>query len=112
EIQTVMFPSGFASPFVPGALDQNAAHRLRGRGEEMTPAIPVLWLIAADQPKVRLVNQGRGLERLARPLGGQPGRGQLTQLVVDEREQLFGRTRVASLDGGQDVGDVTHDRPA
>ena len=39
---------------------------------------------------------------------GQPGGGELAQLVVDEREQLGGGLGVALLDGGQDVGDVGH----
>ena len=66
--------------------------------------------VAADQPEVRLVDQGGGLEGLARLLVGQPGGGELAQLVVDEREQLGRGLRVAGLDGGQDLGDVGHDR--
>ena len=46
---------------------------------------------ASDQPQVRLVDQGRGLERLPRLLLGQLLRGQLAQLVVDQRQQLLGR---------------------
>ena len=41
---------------------------------------------------------------------GQPGGRELAQLVVDERQQSLGGLRVALLDGGQDAGDVGHDR--
>ena len=57
------------------------------------------------QPQVRLVDQGRGLERLAGLLLGQLLGGQLAQLVVDQRQELLGRLGVALLDGRED--DVT-----
>ena len=73
------------------------------------PRLFQCWaLLRVHQPQVRLVDQGRGLERLARLLLGQPLRGQLAQLVVDQRQQLLGGVRVALLDGGQDAGDLAH----
>ena len=57
------------------------------------------------------MDQGRGLQRLARLLLGQPLGRELAQLVVDQRQELLRGVRVALLDGGQDAGDVTHDRP-
>jgi hypothetical protein len=54
----------------------------------------------ADQPQVGLVDQGGGAEGLARLLLGQPLGGELAQLVVDQRQQLAGRLRVALLNGG------------
>ena len=48
--------------------------------------------VGADQPEVRLVDEGGGLERLARLLRGQPRGRELAQLVVDEREEV-GRGR-------------------
>ena len=73
------------------------------------PSQPV-GLPAADQPDVRLVDEGGRLEGLPGLLVGQPRGGQLPQLVVDEREQVGRGLRVAGLDGGQDLGDVGHDR--
>jgi hypothetical protein len=32
----------------------------------------------------------------------------LTQLIVDQRQELPGGGRIAVLDGGQDAGDVGH----
>ena len=54
------------------------------------------------------MDQGRGLERLARLLLGQPLGRQLAQLVVDQRQELLGRLRVALLDGREDAGHVVH----
>ena len=63
---------------------------------------------AADQPEVRLVDEGGGLERLARLLPGQPGGGQLAQLVVDEGQQVGRGLRVAGRGGIEELGDVGH----
>ena len=54
-----------------GVLDEDAAHGLGRGGEEVAAAVPVLRRVAADQPEVRLVDQGRGLERLPGLLLGQ-----------------------------------------
>src|SRR5262249_21266221 len=72
------------------------------------PRVPVLGPVHVDQAKVRLVDQGRGLERLPGLLARQARGGELAQLVVDEREQLGGGAGVAGLDGGEDFGDVGH----
>ena len=68
-------------------------------------------LVAVHQPQIGLVDQGRGLERLAGLLLGQLLGGQLAQLVVDQRQELLGGVRVALLDGGQDARDVGHKAP-
>ena len=74
------------------------------------PRLFQCWRLArvADQPQVGLVDQGGGLERLARLLLGQPLRRQLAQLVVDQRQQLLGGVRVALLDGVEHLGDRVH----
>src|SRR5262245_8828744 len=94
--------------FPAGVLDQDASYRLRGGGEEVPAATPVLGLLGIDKAEVGFVNQGRGLERLAGlllsyPLGSEPA-----QFVVDQRQQLLGGVRVAGLDGGQDTRDLGH----
>ena len=69
--------SGLGALLVTGLIDQDAAHRL-GRGrEEMPAAIPLLVLFTPRHPEIRLVHQGRGLERLAGPLLRQLLGGQL-----------------------------------
>ena len=100
------------APLAAGILDQDAAHGLGGGGEEVPAAVPAPILRRADEPEVRLVDQGGGLERLAGPLPGQPMRGQPAELVVDQRQELIGRSGVALLDGREDAGDVVHRRGA
>ena len=70
-----------------GLFDEDLAHGLRGRAEEMAPAFPA-GVPVPHQAEIRLVDQGRRLEGLA---GGQPGRerrGQAAQLRVEHRQQF------------------------
>ena len=62
-------------------------------------AVPDPVRLAADQSQVWLVHQGCGLERLTRGLADQLPSGQPAQLVVDQREQLAGRLRLAAGEG-------------
>ena len=78
-------------PLAAGIFDQDAAHGLGGRGEEVTTALPPLDVIRADQTEIRLVHQRRGLEGLARLLLRQPLLGEAAQLAVDERQEFTGR---------------------
>ena len=87
------------APLAAGAFDEDAPHGLGRGGEEVAAAVPVLGPVPTDQPQVGLVDQGRGLEGLAGLLLGQPRRGELAQLVVDERQQLGGGVRVAGRGG-------------
>jgi len=87
------------------APDQDPAHRLGGGGEEMSSVGEVR---IPDQPQIRVVDQGGGVERLPRLLAGQLRRGQPAQLVVDQRQQLLRGVRVALLDSGKDPGDLAH----
>ena len=93
-------------------LDQDAAHRLGGRGEEMAAPVPARGRTRPDEPEVGLVNQGRRLQRLAGPLVRQPLGGQPAQFVVDQRQELGGRIRVTPLDGREDVHDIVHGKAA
>jgi hypothetical protein len=56
------------------------------------------------------VDQRRSVERLPRHFLREFRRGQLAQLVVDQRQELLGRVRVAGFDAGQDVSDFVHGR--
>src|SRR5262249_53599957 len=94
--------------FVAGVVEEDAAHGLGCGGEEVAAAIPGVCHLAADQAEVGLVDQGGGLQGLPRLLLGQLLRGEPAQLVIDKGEQLLGGVRVALVDGGQEVGDLTH----
>ena len=108
EVEPAASAPGLAGLLVPGPVDQDAPHGLGGRGEEVPAAVPVPGLLPAHQPEVGLVDQGGGLERLARLLLGQLLGRQLAQLVVDERQELLGGVRVALLDRVQHPGDRVH----
>ena len=68
---------------VTGMVDQDATHRFRGGGEEVTAAVGSQVL---HEPQVRFVDERRGLVRLTRPLGGPPRGREPPQLLVAERE--------------------------
>src|SRR5207244_4414953 len=73
----------------PSVFNEDASHGLGCSGKEMAAAVPVLDLVGVHQPYVGLVNQGSGVQRLARLFLRHPFRCQLTQFVVDERQKLF-----------------------
>jgi hypothetical protein len=97
-------------PLAPGPLDRDAAHRLSGRAEEMAESIPALGCVCIHQSEVRLVDQGRCLERLAGLLQGDLPRSQPAKLVVDQRQKLFGGLQVALLDPPEDLSAIVHRR--
>src|SRR6185295_18998455 len=89
--------------FAAGALDEDAAHGLGGRAEEVTAAVPGLVPVLSDESQVRLVDQGRGLQRVVRGLGRHASGGELPQLVLDEWEELLGRVGVTPINFRQDL---------
>src|SRR5262249_388722 len=89
-------------------VDQDPAHRLGRRGEEMAAAVPPRGLLGAKEPQVGLVNQGGGLKRLPRLLVHELVRSQPPELVIDDREERVGCFGVALFDGCEDAGDVVH----
>jgi hypothetical protein len=54
------------------------------------------------------MHQCGGLQGLPGLFLGHPLGSQLTQFVIDQRQELLGGGRVALLDGGQDARDVAH----
>src|SRR5207248_761279 len=73
-----------------GPLDEYAAHRLGGGGEEVAAALPVraraprLTPGRGRQAQVRFVDESGRLQRLPRPLLGELLGRQLPEFVVDE----------------------------
>jgi hypothetical protein len=76
----------------------------------MAPAAPPLRRGAAGQAQVGLVDQRRGVERLAGLLPRQPLGRQPAQLVIHQRQQLAGGGRVTLLGGAQDPAGIAHER--
>jgi hypothetical protein len=97
-----------AAVLAAGILDENAAHGLGSGREEMAAAVPVLRLLHIHQPDIRLVNQSGCLESLPGFFLNDFLRRQPPQLVVNERQELFGSVRVALVNGGQDIRDRAH----
>ena len=62
----------------------------------------------ADQPQVRFVDQRGGVEGLARLFPIELLGRQLAQLVIHQRQELFGGLRIASFNLRQNAGDVGH----
>ena len=103
----------FQPLFAAGIVEQDAAHRLGRRGEEVAAALPLrldsaIVARAADQAKIRLVDERGGVESLSRPFVGQPGSRQAAQLLVNERQQLGSGLGIAMLDGVEKSGGVGH----
>src|SRR5262249_8389767 len=105
-------PSEVAAALPPAlparVLDEDTTHGLGRSGKEVAAALPVALLGVANKAEIRLVNEGRGLEGVPGRLVGQAMAGQLPQLVVNERQELAGGTRVAACDGAQDLRDLAH----
>src|SRR5262245_229613 len=95
--------------FAAGVLDEDSAPRLRGSCKEVTARIPSLGAPGAIyELEISLMYQRRGLQSLPRFLAGQLSRRQLPQLVIDQRQEFFGRLRISRLDLRQDAGDIGH----
>ena len=82
----------------PGILDKDSPHRLGRGAKEVSTAVPMLSLLDIHEPDIGLMHQRRGLQRLTRFLLSQLGGGQLPQLLIHQRQELFGGTRVARFD--------------
>ncbi len=90
---------------VPGAIDQHAAHRLRRGGKEVPTAIE---LLTPDESQVCFVDQGGGVECLARGFADHAHRGEHQQLVVKERKQLRRGLAIARRGGLEELGHIGH----
>jgi len=73
----------------------------------MAATIPILSLIAVDQPDIRLMNERGRLKRLPGLFLGNAGRSESAELVVHERQELISRliaTLANRLDELRDFG--------
>ena len=95
-------------PFPPGVVDEDAAHGFGGGGEEVAAAVPGLGLARAHESEIRLMDEGRGLERLAGLFLSESLGREFTEFLVDQGQELLGGVRIALLDGRQDAGYFGH----
>jgi hypothetical protein len=76
-------------PFpVAGPLNQDAPHGDRRSAEEVPAPVPPPVTAVLGQAQVGLVDQGRRLQRQARPLPRNLGPRQLAQFLIDLRQEL------------------------
>ena len=86
-------------------IDQDAPHDARRHREEVRAILP-RDVLHVDQPQVRLVDQRRRLEAVARTLAGHAAAGDPVQLAVDERNQPLEGVLVALSPFQQQSGDL------
>ena len=86
QVELVPLPPAFLPPLVASPVEQNAPHRFGGSPKKMSAAVPGLFVVTrADQAQVRLMDQRRGLQRLARSFLGEALGGEITQLFIHQR---------------------------
>jgi hypothetical protein len=90
-----------------GAIDENAAHRLGGDGKEVLASIPV-WLCSRGDFQPRFMHESGGLERVLVAFPRQAMRRQPAQFIIDQRQQLRPRARIAIRRGPENFCDVGH----
>jgi hypothetical protein len=98
EVDSIPPATSLQPAAVPGVVDQNPPHRL-GRGCKEMPSS--LELLVPDQPKVRLMHQGGGVEGVPRILRSHTRGRELPQLLVDERKQIGRGLAVAERCGSE-----------
>jgi hypothetical protein len=90
---------------MPGAVEQDAPHQLRGDPEEVRSILPAdLPLI--NKPQKGLVDQSRGYERLARALPPHVSMRKPVQLLINQRHQLLERRLIALIPGKKQLGNL------
>ena len=91
----------------PGAIDQNAAHRLGSRAKEMR-AILKGGAFAASQPHPRFMDQRGGLKGLSGQFVAHFACGQAPKFVINVRQQFLRSPAVALLHPSQNMRDFGH----
>ena len=84
-------------------LHENPSHRLCGRSKKVSAALPG-GLGISSQPEPCFMNEGRWLESLSRRLARHLCRRDLTQLGVNQWQQIATNSGIAFLEAVQDTG--------
>jgi len=71
-----------------GEVNKDAAHQAGRKRVEMNTVLPIN-ILNVDKPKVDLVNQGRGLKRVPRLLGGHISLSEPMELPIDQGHELM-----------------------
>lgn len=95
------------TPFLPGSIDQDPAHRLCGGAKKMCAILP-LRLIVAAETEPSFVHEGRGLKCLSWRFPCHFLSGQGPQFFIDQRQELMGGMGISFFDALQDGGEAVH----
>src|SRR4029079_16886836 len=93
---------------MPCRFYQDSSHGLGRSRKEMAATVPGRFILTLHESEICLVHQRGRLECLSRLLTRQFCRCQLTQFVVNQRQQLFRGLWIAVLDLRQDTRDIGH----
>jgi hypothetical protein len=90
--------------FLPSrSLDKQPTHSLSRGREEMAATVESGIAARPEEAEIGFVDQRSRLERLTRLLARHLGRRQFPKLVIDKRQKLIGRRRIALLQGVQEL---------
>ena len=96
EIHSLCAAAMLHALIVARALDENAAHRERRGGEEMTAAVPLLLAACARDAQIRFVHERRRLQRLVvMALAGEARPREFPQFVIDFGQHFARRAGAA-----------------
>jgi hypothetical protein len=79
----------------PRVVDENPTNDPRRYAEEVRPVLPINVPLF-DEPQIRLVNEGRGLQSVPGAFFTELTRGNSAQLGVDQRQQAVEGTSIAA----------------
>jgi hypothetical protein len=94
-----------ASGSSPRALDKDATDEMCGDPEEMRAILPP-HMSLIDQLQVGVVNECRGLERVARPLPAKVMVSETAKFTIHCVKQLVSRVPIPIAPGHEQTGDV------
>ena len=92
---------------VPGIVNEDAPHGFGGGGEKMGAVLPDGLAVAAGK-EPGFVDEGGGLQGLARGFAGEFLRGEFAQLVADQGQQPLGGLGIVRWAGCQAGGRFAH----
>lgn len=108
EFDSFELASVFFSAFPAGDIYQDTAHSFCGSGEEVAAVLPTALVGRANQPKVRFMDEGGGLKCLAGGFSCHPHGRELSQLVVDEGEEVCGGLAITGRGGIEEASQFGH----
>jgi hypothetical protein len=88
-------------------IDEDAAHHLRGHGEEVRAVVP-RGAALVDEAEIELVHQRRRLQGVAGALGVQVPLRDRAQRIVDEAEELVACFLAPFIPLTEKLGDFGH----